>query len=432
MKKITVLLLTGLMLTVLTGCGGNSVSEESSQQASQQTSQQTTQESQASAETFSLTVWAPQNEIGENNDGWLPVQCEAFDEAHPEWDIDFTYEVCGEGDAGANVTRDPSAAGDVYFYANDQLGILLQANAVARLGGEVLEQITADNTPEMTASVTVDGGVYGVPFSVNTWFMYYDKSVFTEEDVKSLDTMLEVAEEKGKKVSFPLTTGWYFASWYVANGGTLFGDGNDAQAGIRFDEEHGGVEVTEYLVDLVAHPAFLNDTGGAGLSGLSDGTVACYFSGTWDAENVKNALGDNWAATLPPAIEIDEEEKQLKSFGGTKAIGVNPACKNPKAAAALAAWLGSSDAQLSHYEYNGTAPVSVKLRTENEEIASNPAFRAALDTVSSASVMQPSIPEMSAFWDAAEAMGNAIYNGDVTHANAEQKTEDFNRSLNGN
>jgi len=408
MKKIIALLLAMLMVAGLfAGCA-----------------------SEPAVTDIALTVWGPQAEIGENNSGWLPTWCEKFNEAHPEWNITFTYEVCGEGDAGTNVTKDPSAAGDVYFFANDQLGTLLQANAIARLGGAVLDQIKADNTPEMVASVTSGEGVYGVPFTTNTWFMYYDKSVFTEEDVKSLDKMLEVAGAAGKKVSFPLTTGWYFASWYVANGGTMFGDGTDGAAGIQFGADNGGVEVTNYLVDLVNNPNFMNDAGGAGLSGLKEGSVACYFSGTWDAANVKEALGDNWAATTPPAITINGEAKQLMSFGGSKAIAANPNCKNPEVATALAAWLGSSDAQLAHYEFNGTAPVSSKLMAENEEISSNPSFKAAVDTVGTSSIAQPSIPEMGAFWGAAEAMANAIYNGEVTHDNAEEKTADFNVSLN--
>ena len=49
--------------------------------------------------------------------------------------------------------------------------------------------------------------------------MYYDKSVFSEEDVKNLDTMLE----KGV-VSFPFTNSWYLPAFYVGNGCTLFGD----------------------------------------------------------------------------------------------------------------------------------------------------------------------------------------------------------------
>ena len=45
---------------------------------------------------------------------------------------------------------------------------------------------------------------------------------FSEDDVKSLDTMLE----KGK-VSFPFDNGWYLAAFYAANGCTIFGDGTD-------------------------------------------------------------------------------------------------------------------------------------------------------------------------------------------------------------
>ena len=109
---------------------------------------------------------------------------------------------------------------------------------------------------------------------------------------------------------------------------------------------------------------------------------------------------------------------------------MNPHSEYPQVAAALAAYLATPEAQLAHYEFNGTAPVSVSLMAENADIASNPAFAAAVDTVGNTSIAQPSIPEMNAYWGAAESMANAIYNGEVTHDNAEQKTADFNTSLN--
>ena len=440
MKKIIALLLACLMVVGLFAACAPSTNDNSTPAANDDTTaaaaddttaaaDDTTAAPDAEVQDVALTVWGPQAVLGENNDGWLPEWCEKFNEAHPEWNITFTYEVCGAGDAGTNVTKDPSVAGDIYFFANDQIGTLLQAEAIARLGGATLEQVQADNTAEIVASVTSGEGVYGVPFTTNTWFMYYDKSVFSEEDVKSLDTMLEVAGEKGVKVSFPMTTGWYFGSFYAANGGTFFGDGTDASQGIQFGGEN-GVAVTNYLVDLVANPNFMLDAGGAGMSGLTEGTVKAYFSGTWDAANVYAALGDNWAATTPPTITIDGEAKQLLSFGGSKAIGVNPHSEYPQVAAALAAYLATPEAQLAHYEFNGTAPVSVSLMAENADIASNPAFAAAVDTVGNTSIAQPSIPEMNAYWGAAESMANAIYNGEVTHDNAEQKTADFNTSLN--
>ena len=426
MKKIIALLLACMMVLGLAACGTTEATPTTTAAAGNDTQAPAGDDTSAApeAEAITLTVWGPQAELGENNDGWLPTLCEAFDEAHPEWDITFNYEVCGEGDAGTKVTQDPTVAGDIYFFANDQLGTLIQANAIARLGGDVEAQVKADNSEGIVNSVSVDGALYGVPFTTNTWFMFYDKSVFTEEDVKSLDTMLE----KGK-VAFPLTTGWYFGSFYVANGGTFFGDGTDASKGIDFAGDK-GVAVTKYLVELSKNANFVNDADGAGMAGLRDGSVSAYFSGTWDTANVKEALGENWAATVAPTYTLDGEAKQIAPFGGSKAIAVNPNSANPKAASLLAAYLATPEAQLAHYEFNGTAPVSTKLLTENETIMADLSCAAAVDTVANVAVTQPSIPEMNSYWGAAESMAKAIINGEVTADNAEAKTAEFNTALN--
>ena len=107
MKKIIALLLACMMVLGLAACGGT----ETTTTTGAAGGNQTTGAGTAEPEAISLKVWGPQAELGENNDGWLPQLCEAFDEAHPEWDITFTYEVCGEGDAGTNVTKDPTVAG---------------------------------------------------------------------------------------------------------------------------------------------------------------------------------------------------------------------------------------------------------------------------------------------------------------------------------
>ena len=67
----------------------------------------------------------------------------------------------------------------------------------------------------------MDGFLYGVPFTTNTWYMYYDKRVFSEEDAGSLDAMLE----KGA-VSFPFTSSWYLPAFCFGNGCTLFDGGS--------------------------------------------------------------------------------------------------------------------------------------------------------------------------------------------------------------
>ena len=411
MKKIIALLLVLVMTVGLIACG-NSNAPANSDPAPTNAPTANADNGSAEAEAITLKVWGPQEDQVDAS-SWLPTMCEQFNEAHPEWDITFTYEVCPEGDAGKNVTQDVSAAADVYMFANDQLGTLIQANAIAQLGGTYLDQVIADNSSSMIASVTgTDGGVYGVPFTANTWFMYYDKSVFSEDDIKSLDTMLE----KGK-VAFPLTNSWYIASFFFANGGSIFGDaGVDAAAGVQFGGD-AGTAVTEYLVNLNANPNFVVDADGAGMAGLRDGSVSAMFSGTWDAAAVQEALGDNFGAAQLPTVTIGGQAKQMKSFAGSKAIGVNPNCKNMQVAVALAVYLGSAEAQLAHYEMRGIIPTSLAL-TENPTIQADVVALAQANTVANTSVVQSTIPEMNNYWVPAENFGKAIVSGEVTADNA--------------
>lgn len=404
--------------TALTACGGSSSSTASSAAAS------SSEAASVEVQDVALKVWGPQEDQVDSS-SWLPTMCEQFNDAHPEWNITFTYEVCSEGDAGTNVAQDVSAAADVYMFANDQLGILVQANAIAQLGGSYLDEVLNDNPDTMIESVTsTDGGVYGVPFTGNTWFMYYDTSVFSEDDVKSLDTMLE----KGK-VAFPLTNSWYIAAPYYANGCTIFGEsGMDADAGFDFGGDK-AVAVTKYLVNLYNNANFSVDADGSGLSGLREGTVNAIFSGTWDAEAVKEALGDNFGATQLPTITIDGEAKQMRSFAGSKAIGVNPNCQNMQAAVALAVYLGSAEAQKAHYEMRGIVPTS-KALSNDATVSADIVAMAQANTIANTSVLQATLPEMGNYWTPSENMGKAIVSGEVTLDNAAEKTEAYNNALN--
>lgn len=60
----------------------------------------------------------------------------------------------------------------------------------------------------------------------NGYFLYYDKNYFTEEDVKSLDRILEVAGAAGKKFSMEFSSGWYSYAFF-GNTGLEFGINDD-------------------------------------------------------------------------------------------------------------------------------------------------------------------------------------------------------------
>ena len=388
-KVLASLLCASMVATMFAGCGsgngGNGTEKADKKDGGKET----------------ITVMGPAEDLDDAQGAWLKTECEAFAKANPDFNIEFKYVTSSESDAKDVVTKDPKAAADVYMFANDQLEPLIKANAIAKLGGDTAEYVKSSNSEAMAATVTYDGDIYAVPYTSNTWFMYYDKRVFSEDDVKSLDTMLT----KGK-VSFPFDNGWYLNAFYAANGCTIFGDGTDKAAGYDFSGDK-GTAVTNYIVDLFANPNFVMD-------------------------NNEGPLGEeNVGVAALPTINIGGKDCQLKAFLGSKAIGVNPNCKNQEVAVKLAAFLGSEDAQLAHFKLRGQAPVNKDLAT-NEEVAADPVAAAMAKVSSDCSVAQPII-DMSGYWDAATPFGDAFQNGaegQITKDNAAQKTEDFNTQLN--
>ena len=370
-----------------------------------------------------LMVWSPSEDQSKDSGEWLQNTCEDFADLHPEWDITFVYGVADEATAATQVAQDPEASADVFMYANDTLTVMTDANALAKFGGKYREEIEATNSEEVLSSLIKEDNLYGVPFTTNTWFMYYDKSVFSEEDIKNLNTMLE----KGT-VAFPFTNSWYLPAFYIGNGCTLFGDGTQEDKGVDFGGEN-AVEVTDYLVDLAANPNFKIDADGSGLAGLRDGSISAIFSGSWDANAVREALGEDMGVAALPMYTLKGEEKQMMSYAGSKAIGVNPYSKNMVPAVELAVYLGSAEAQLSHYNLRNVIPCNTEL-LKDTEISEEPLIMAQNNTFNYTSILQPFVAKMNNCWVPVENMGKGIRNKSVTHENAKEQTEAMNEAMN--
>lgn len=376
-------------------------------------------------ESVRLMVWSPSEDQSKDSGEWLIRCCDAFARMHTEWDITYVYGIADEATAANSIAQDPEASADVFFYANDNITTLTDSQAVARFGGKYEAQIRENVSEEIANSVTLDGSLYGVPFTSNTWFMYYDKRVFSEEDVKSLEAMLE----KGV-VSFPLTNSWYLPAFYFGNGCTLFGDGTQEELGVDFSGDK-AVAVTDYLVDLVKNKNFTIDADGSGMAGLRDGSINALFSGSWDYSSVQEILGDNLGAAALPTYDLNGEAKQMYAYSGSKAVGVNAYSENMVPAVELAIYLGSAEAQKLHYELRSVIPCSLELQ-EDPEISADPVFTAQNETFDRTSILQPFVSAMGNCWGPVENMGKLLRTGTVTHDNAGQHTEDMNEAMNSN
>lgn len=406
MGIITTLALTG---TIFAGCSNSADSGNTAT---------------GDSDTVTLTVWGSQE-----GQVYLKRMCESFAAANPDKNYVFNYGVVSEADAKKEVLKDISAAADVFGFASDQTGELVSAGALYRVTKNK-EQVVADNTAPSIQAATVDGELYGYPYISDTYFMYYDKSKFTEEEVLSLDTML-AKDIEGTTTNFAFDTdnGWYQSAFFFGAGCKLFGDDGTDPTQCDFNNERGYL-VGEYLIDLVKNPKYgANFDDSLIKAGFADGSVAAAVTGTWNATEIQKSLGDNYAATKLPSITLSNGETvQLGGMANFKIMGVNSETKNPLDAMALAEWIASYDNQVINFEERSLAPTNVKLTADTEKLQSNAAV-AALAQQSQYATVQTSIPQCGNFWTPAEAFGQDLIAGNITKDNLQEKLDKYVESV---
>jgi arabinogalactan oligomer/maltooligosaccharide transport system substrate-binding protein len=346
--------------------------------------------------------------------------CDAFAENHPEYNITFEYGIMGVDNVINELKKDATVAADVFLYPSGGIAELTQAGLIYPITVDT-DAVTAAHSAAAIKSCTTDGNLYGIPVTPNSWFMYYNKSMYTEDDVKSLETMM--AKDLGpdvKNFSCAISNSWYMSAFFYAAGGTLFGaDGTDPTNCSWNDAT--GYKVGEYLIDLANNPKYVEDIDGIAGSLMAEGKLAALCSGTWSAESIKTALGDNYAACKLPTVNIGGTDYQLSNFADFKAFGVNSNTKYPKPAMQLAEWLGGEECQLIRFETNNTPPTITAL-ISNPEVAASQEV-AALSTQTQFSTPNPTTSKLNDYWTPAAAFGSGIVNGDITKANLQESLD---------
>jgi arabinogalactan oligomer/maltooligosaccharide transport system substrate-binding protein len=350
----------------------------------------------ALAETIALKVWGSQDD-----QVMLQEMVEAFKAANPDKEYDVSFGVVGEGDAKTKYLEDPEEAADVFAFANDQLYDLLNADALYEVTINK-DAIVEANVPSAIEAASSGDHLYAYPITAdNGYFLYYDKSVISEEQVKTLDGILEACKAADKKMFMDVSNGWYIASFFIGAGGELGLDENGKQT-CDFNNE-AGVAAGEAIKAFTAHEAFLTGddsilTGGIGT------TIAAGVSGTWNAEAIKEKLGENYAATKLPTFTCAGEQVQMASFAGFKLMGVNTMTEYPEEAMALADWLTNEENQLKRFKMRSIGPSNIKVM-ENEEVKADIAL-SALAEQSKFAVSQKDV--LGNYWAPAEAFGTTM------------------------
>lgn len=426
-KKLFALLMVTTLVASLVGCGKKTETPSTDPDTVESTKAPEATQAPAEVEDVTLRIWAPENQI---QNGTMESMTKSFQELHPEWNITFTVETQGEDTVKDEILKDVTAAGDVFFFANDQLNELINAGAIARLGGSTEDMVRTTMAEAVVDTVIKDDAIYGIPFTHNTFFMYYDKSLLSTDDIKSVESIM--AKETADNVynfCFDSAGGWKLGAWYYGAGLTIYGESQtDFAEGANWNNET-GVAVTNYLIDLINNPktAFADDVSLSELT--ADHRVGAWFDGSWNYNLYKDALGEDLGLAVIPTFNPDGTDYQLKGFYGSKAIGVNSQAAYPAVAVAFAAYLGSEEMQIKRFEESGQVPTNL-IAGIAESVQADEVAKVIVEEANVASVMQPTSSEFSSrYWANAGAIATEIRSGDLNKDNVKEKLDTFVSTL---
>lgn len=422
MKKLVALLMTMTMAFSLVACGNsdagtNTGNDASTTPASTENAEASTQPAApAEKQDVTLRMWG-----AEEDQAMLTGMIDTFKEEYADY-ANFTIELGVESESTAKETvlTDVEAAADVYAFASDQLIDLVNAGALMSIdeldqaiqayAGKSVADIKSANGEGSVEASTYNDTLYAFPMSAdNGYFLYYDSSLLTEEDVANWDTLLAAAGTAGKKVGMTLASGWYNASFFYGAGFTtaLKEDGGTAMDW-NGTADCSGVDVVKAMLNIAGDSSFLAIADGSISGEIASGSLCAVISGTWDATAAQDAFGEGYAATKLPTYTVGDTQIQQGSVAGYKMVGVNAYSQNAGWAALLAEWITNEENQAIRFAQREIGPSNTAV-AESADVAANIAI-AALSEQSAYGVVQT---VGGGYWDPTKTFGEMIAQGQL-------------------
>ena len=326
-------------------------------------------------ENVELTVW------GAEEDEALLQEIFASFQSHYAGEADFriTYQPQSESHCKDALLEDLEGGADVFAFADDQVAALAAARGLDPI--ENPDGVRAANLSAAVDAASVDGTLYAYPLTAdNGYFLYYNKAYFSEEDVQTLDRMLEIAAESGRLAVMDWSSAWYVYSFFGNTGLEVGLNGDGLTNYCTWNSAEGpvsGVDVARSMLDIAAGSGFESRTDEEFLAGVRDGSVIAGVSGVWNAVAIQEAWGEDAGAAKLPTFTCKGQQIQMASFSGCKLIGVNAYSKHPQWAARLAEWITSEENQRLRFELRGQGPANASA-ANSPEVQAAPAIAALL------------------------------------------------------
>jgi maltose/maltodextrin transport system substrate-binding protein len=294
---------------------------------------------------------------------------------------------------------------DILMEPHDRLGSFAVPGLLASAPKNLLSAAERkDYNPASLAAFSYSGKLYGLPWALETYFMFYNKDL-----VKTPPTtwggVITTAKKltSGDQYGFLWdTTNFYYDYAFMAGyGGYVFkhtSSGLDPkQLGIATPGSIKGMKLIQDLTNYYKlTPATTNTDVMEGK--FAAGKVGMIIDGPWAVANFKAKNVNFGVAGLPQF----SPGHPMKPFMGVQGFLVNSKSKNVAVAWDLVKYL-SQHMQLSMFKAAGRVPVLASV-ARTKVVQSNPVTQAVLASARLGEAM-PNIPAMSVVW---QPMANAL------------------------
>lgn len=320
--------------------------------------------SAGAAETVELTLWG-----AAEDEALLRETIRTFEQEYQgQADFRITFAVQSESNCKDALLGGLEAGADVFTFADDQVSALAAAGALDPV--ENAEAVEQANLSAAVDAATVRNTLYAYPLTAdNGYFLYYNKRYFSEEDIRTLDGILDAAAANGGRFAMDWSFAWYVYSFF-GNTGMEVGLNEDGITNHctwnRQDGPVRGVDVAQAMLDIARKPGFSNRPDEEFLAGVRDGTVLAGVSGVWNAVAIEEAWGADMGAAKLPTFTCAGQQIQMASFSGCKLVGVNAYSEHYDWACRLAEWITNEQNQKLRFEMRGQGPSNTRAAASAE------------------------------------------------------------------
>lgn len=344
--------------------------------------------------------------------------CKEYDKAN----VTVELKVMGEDVAKDEALKDVDSAGDVFGVALDQIGALADARAIYEIPDAATSQF---ENIDMSLG-KYNGKYYGIPYIAEcSSVLFYNKSLLSEEDVVSVEKILEKDCGSVKNFAPRFGSSWEDITWLATTGAKAFTDGDRT---ICDWNNADCVEIFKYIGTLKGTGKVANiDSKEVStlVNAFKDKQIASSFIGTYAASDIKEALGDDYGVAKMPTLK----DKQMVTFASGKVYVINAKCEDPDTALALIQYVSNEENQLKRFEERKALPTNSNLAT-NETILSDPTAAAELAQFAHTVPNGPIYGTVD-YWNTINALVESAFNGEIPEDQVQTKLDELVKAYKG-